>query len=397
VELRNNSIIKHNLRVFYVVDIFRAMWFITSIWVIYERQFLTLTQLTFIEALILAASLVTQLFTGAFADLFGRRTAMVIGMLLYAVSLSLYSVSTVFSQFILYALFFGLAESFIDGTREALLYDTMKQEGETVNFPVISSKLSMIFQVTLAIATVIGGWIGSFSYIYVIRMTAASFLLAAISSLFFREPAIDSEKFSMKGYISKTKKGVLELFRNSYIKKISLYYVLIGSITWVCVITFNIMLLSELRYTTTQIGFAIAATRIVNSVILFRLIRVGTFFTKRRTFLLLPFILVVSFLPGIWLSKWLALIPVMGAMLVSTARWNLLTRYTNAEFESKNRATAISALAMVIGIIFVIVVGISGYVMEHFGGARTVYSILGIITLFTALPLGIHLAKNHSE
>ena len=67
------GIYPRNMRVFYFVDTLRAMWFLTSVWVIYERQFLTLSQLTLIEAFIIGVTLLMQLPTGAFADLFGKK------------------------------------------------------------------------------------------------------------------------------------------------------------------------------------------------------------------------------------------------------------------------------------------------------------------------------------
>jgi MFS family permease len=391
------SIYPRNMRVFYFVDTFRAMWFVTSIWVVYERQFLTLSQLTIIEACILAVTLSMQLPTGAFADLFGKKKAMIIGGLLYSTSMWIYSFSTTFSMFFVYAIFAGLASAFIDGTREALLYDTLKQAKKEDQFSKIASKLSMIFQLTLACAALIGGWLGMYSYVGVIRLTATVFLFATAGCLFFIEPAIDTEKFTVRRYIAKTKLGIGELFKNAYVKKLSLYYILIGSLTWVSVITFNMMLLSELHYSTSEIGLTVGIGRIVNSILLFRLLHVGTFFTRRRTFLLLPIILIFAYIPVVYMTKWWAIIPVMGAMIVSAARWNILSHYTNIEFDSKNRATAISALSMVIGIIFVIVVGASGYIMEHFGGIRILYTLLGCITLITAFPLGIHLANIHKQ
>jgi len=395
---RNDSgIYPRNMRVFYFVDTLRAMWFVTSVWVVFERQYLTLSQLTFIEAFIVGITLVMQLPTGAFADLFGKRTAMIIGGLLYSASMWVYSFSTTFPMFIIYAILIGMAQAFIDGTREALLYDTMKQDNREDQFPKVASKLSMIFQVSLAGATLIGGWIGMYSYVVAIRLTACIFLITSYVSAFFVEPNIDSEKFTFKNYAAKTKQGIMELFKNSYIKKISLYYIMIGSLTWVTVITFNMMLLSELNYSTSEIGIAVALGRIINSVVLFRLLHVGTFFTRKRTFILLPIILMIVYTPVIFMTKWWAIMPVMGAMLVSGARWNIVSRYTNAEFESKNRATAISALCMVIGLIFVVVVGSSGVIMEKFGGIRIIYSLLGIITLVTALPLGIHLSNIHKN
>ena len=391
------GIYPRNMRVFYFVDTLRAMWFLTSVWVIYERQYLTLSQLTLIEAFIIGVTLLMQLPTGAFADLFGKKTAMIIGGVLYSLSLWFYSISTTFSMFLVYAVIFGIASAFIDGTREALLYDTLKQDKRESQFSKVASKLSMIVQVSLASATIIGGWIGLYSYVFAIRLTAVVFLGMAVASAFFIEPVVDTDKFTFKNYINKTKQGVQELFKNPYIKKVSLYYIMIGSLTWMCAITFNMVLLSELQYSTSEIGIAVAVTRVVNSVIIFRLLHVGTFFTRKRTFVLLPVILIIAFFPVVFMTKWWAIIPVMGAMFVSMARWNILSQYTNAEFDSKNRATAISALCMVIGIIFVGVVGMSGFIMERFGGIRTMYTILGLITLVTALPLGIHLSNIHKN
>ncbi len=392
----SDNIYQHNIRIFYIVDALRALWFISSIWVLFERQYLTMSQITLIEALILGVALVMQLPTGAFADIFGRKKAMIIGCLLYAISIGVYSMSNTMNLFLIYALFMGMAESFIEGTREALLYDTLKEDHKEELFPYVSSKLSVIFQITLALATLIGGIIGMYSYIIVIRMTMFSFFLAAVSCIFYREPVIYSEKFSLAGYIAKVKLGTKEIMKNSYIKKISLYYVLIGSLTYVCAFTFNTMLLSEMKYTTAEMGVALGLIRIVNSVVFFRLISIGKIFTRRVTFTLLPVIIIFSFIPTILFTKWFVLLSVIGALFVSGARWNLLSRYTNAEFESKNRATAISTLAMAIGILYVFIMGSSGFIIEHLGGVRMIYTILGVITLVTALPLGIHLSKNHS-
>lgn len=396
MELSKTSIIRHNMPVFYIVDALRALFFSTTIWVAFELQFLTLSQLTLIESLIVGVTLLMQLPTGAFADLFGKKKAMIIGCLLFASALTVWSFSHSFSMFLVYAVMMGAASAFIDGTREALLYDTLKQEGKDHEFPVISSKLSMIFQVALASATVVSGIIGNWSYQHAIWLTAFAFLLATLFCFFFEEPKIDSEKFTLPAYIHKTKCGIKEIFKNSYIKKISLFYILIGSITWICVISLNMVLLTEMKFTTSQIGIAVATSRTLNSVIFFRLLKFNNVITKKRAFLALPIILVLTYIPGIFLNSWWILIPIMGSMFVSTARWNFLGRYTNAEFDSRYRATAISTLCMIIGVIYVLVVGSSGYLMEHFGGARIIYTALGIVALVTTVPLGVHLAKNHA-
>ena len=198
----------------------------------------------------------------------------------------------------------GISSAFIDGTREALLYDTLKQEAQENNFALVSSKLNMFFQISLCVGGIIGGWLGTYSYILVIRMTAGSLLLAAIGCCFYQEPEIDTEKFTLGNFILKTKQGIKEVVKNNYIKKISLFYILIGSLSWVCVLTFNMVLLTEMKYTALEIGIAIALGRAVNSILFFKLINKSGFFTKKRTFIILPLILGFSFLPCIFYTKW---------------------------------------------------------------------------------------------
>ena len=391
------SIVTHNVRVMYGLDLFRAMWFITSVWVAFERQFITLSQLTIVEALAIAVALIMQLPTGAFADLLGKKKALIIGSITFSAAMVFYSISTTMGMFVIYAVLFGVASAFFDGTREALMYDTLKQEHMEHRFAFFSSKLSLIFQISLAGAAIVGGLLGSVAFEYAIWATALAHAIAAVISCFLREPDIDTEKFTWQAYMGKTVLGVKELVKNSYIRKVSLYYILIGSLTYVCSLTFNMVLLTEMKFTTTEIGITSGTARILVGILLFSLISVTSFFTRKRTFMVLPLIMFLSFTPAVFLSKWFVIIPFAGALFVSNSRWNILGRYTNAEFASQNRTTAISALNMIIGIFYVIVVGASGFIMDRFGGIRTIYTMLGIASAVFILPLGLHLAKHHGQ
>ena len=81
-------------------------------------------------------------------------------------------------------------------------------------------------------------------------------------------------------------------------------------------------------------------------------------------------------------------------MMSTTARWILLGKYTNAMFESKYRATAISTLSMIIGVIATVGFLISGPVMETWGDTRLIYSLLGLLSMLTVPPLAYRLLKN---
>jgi MFS family permease len=79
--------------------------------------------------------------------------------------------------------------------------------------------------------------------------------------------------------------------------------------------------------------------------------------------------------------------------MAGTGRWIVLTRYTNEQFESKYRATAISVLSMVVGILFVLITFISGPIIEFAGGVRTMYTLLGLLTAITVVPLALKINR----
>ena len=104
----------------------------------------------------------------------------------------------------------------------------------------------------------------------------------------------------------------------------------------------------------------------------------------------------ISMLPGIFFKGYFALPFAAGAMMVSTARFMILNKYVNEEFESKYRATAISTLSMFVGIIFVIITIGSGPIISNFGGIRTIYTLLGLLSLLNVTPLTYIILKTHS-
>ncbi|MEK9200486.1 MAG: hypothetical protein AAB909_00770, partial [Patescibacteria group bacterium] len=296
-----------------------------------------------------------------------------------------------------YALLAGLGDAFISGSREALLYDTLKQLKREGEFSKLSSKYGLIFQIGLAIGTLMGGFMSTVYFRLPILSYSLMLFISAIVSSFFVEPNIDSEKFTLKNYINKTRQGVGELTKNIHIKKVAIFYILVGGISWACQNVFNTSVLVELGYSNLQLGFILSTIRVTNGLVLFRLLNLGKYFNRQRAYLFFPILMMIALIPGIFLTKLFAVPFVAASMLASTARWIILGKYTNEEFESKNRATAISALSMAIGILVTIIIVASGPLVEILGGSRHIYTILGLITAVFVLPLGIDLAKNHSH
>lgn len=387
--------LKRNLKLYSWLKLFSSVYFHVPVWVAFELRYLTFSQLTTIEGIIMASQLVLELPTGAFADLVGRRISMTLGYLTKASTMLLYAFANNFSLFLIYALLFGLGEALISGSEEALLYDNLKELGREKYFSKFYSKMGVIVQISVSIATFIGGVMNSFYFRLPMITYAFGLFLAALVSFSLQEPRLDTEKFTLKNYLQKTKDGTKELFKNPHIKRVSWFYILVGFISWANMLVFKTTYLVELGYSEFELSIVLSVIRIFNSLFLFKVLNVGRFFNRQRTYLFFPILMIASFLPGIWLTKWIALPFVAGAMISSSARWIILGKYTNKEFDSRHRATAISALSMFVGIGYIVTVFLSGPIIEHFGGTKYMFTFLGVLSAIFVLPLGLSLAKNH--
>lgn len=385
----------HNTRISYITDFFRGMIFHMPVWVAYELQFISLGQLALVEAVMQGSQLLAELPTGAIADLLGKKASVIIGRIIGIFGLFIYSIATSFPVFIVYAIIAGIGESFVSGAYEALMYDSLKQDKKEYLYQKVASRSMMIFQFSFAGAILVGGFLSLIGYKTVIFASILAEFSALTCSLFFQEPYIDTEKFTIPRYVKQLKLGFHELFKSSYVRDISLFYIGVGGITWSAMMIFNTSLLTTIGFSTLAIGFIVAAIRLLNSTILFGALHLKDIVTKKRVYLLFPVIMILCYLPGFALTKFFAIPAVALSTFASSARWIILGSYVNEQYDSKNRATALSTLSMLISLTVVGFAIISNPIMTYVGGVRAMYSVLGFVSVLFILPLGLRIQRRY--
>lgn len=384
-----------NEKVFYISEFFNGLIFHMPVWVAFELQFITLGELALIEAVMQGSQLLSELPTGAVADLLGKKASVIIGRIIGVISLLMYASSTSFTGFVIYAIIAGIGDSFVSGAKDALLYDSLKEDGRENQYIKINSKLSLIFQLSFAAAILLGGVLSLWGYTTAIYASVVSYSTVLIMSFWLREPHIDTEKFTLPLYIRQFREGFRELFKTPYVRDISLFYIGVGGVTWSAMMIFNTSLLTTIGYTAFEIGIIVAVIRLFNSGVLFGVLRVGELVTKRRAYLVFPIIMLFAYIPGFWLTKELAVFAVAGSIFASTARWVVLGGYVNEHYESKNRSTALSTLSLLVAFAVLGFALISSPIMEYFGNVQAVYTLLGICTALTVLPLGLRIRRRY--
>lgn len=376
-----------NTKVFYWAEGGRSLVFIIPVWIAFLHERIGVTGLSLYLAVAFVTQLVLELPTGALADLIGRKKTVILAYIIDGLQYLGMAFATTLPQFLWLAIVSGTAEALRSGSLEAIVYDSLKQDKREEEYKKVMSAQGIRFQIGLMLSTAVGGFMGS-SWVGLPFVASGLVLFVAAGiALLFVEPAIDSEKFGLRNYLRQIKWGVIEAFKTKRHREISLYYIAVGGISWMCATYFNDAMLIDLGFAAGARGVIAAGLRLVNTLLLYLVLTNEKLFDFRRTILFFPILMAVGLLPGWWLSGAWG-IPFVGmVMMSSTARWILLGKYTNAAFSSKYRATAISTLSMAIGLIYAVGVLGAGVVMERWGDTRLVYSLLGILSVITVPPL----------
>jgi MFS family permease len=387
--------IKNNVKLFYVYSAICGLFFIVPIWVAFERKFLSFSEMALLEALGTIILVILQLPTGALADLIGRKNTMILGWGVTGMGWIMTGFCSNLTQFIIAYSITNLGIAMYQGADTALVYDTLKEIGEVNLFQKIMSKKSVIFQTSIALGTVIGG------YLYLIWnplpyiLTGLMDFVLILILIRMTEPQIDSEKFTPKSYFQKNVDGFKEIFKNAHVKYLSLFYVAVGGLTWTAQIFFNQTLATEIGMSIVEKSWFFSAIRIFNSLFVYKLVTLGII-NKKRAFLFFPIVMLFAFLPGIFASKLSGMAMIWLATFMGTARFTILDKYNNDEFDSRHRATALSSLSMFVSIVYIILMAISTPLVALTSN-KFMFSVLGVLTIIFVVPIGIKLWKEQSN
>ncbi|MFA6532440.1 MAG: MFS transporter [Patescibacteria group bacterium] len=373
-----------------------SMAFIIPIIIIYLQGKVTVAQVSFLFAFRYFVQLVAELPTGALSDLLGKKLTITLGFFINSFYFLLLFFSQNFYHFLIAYFLGGIGDSLLSGSTEALVYDSLKQDRLEKNYPKVLVKQNIFFQIGLVIGTIAGGFLYTVASWLPFAMCGLFQFLNFIFSFFYIEPYIDTVKFTIKNYLNQINLGVKEIFKNPHAALVSWYYIAVGGITWTCAMFFNSYMLVDLGFSNEMRGIIEGLLRLLNIFIISLFVKNEKLFTKKNSFLFFPIVMLIAFLPGRFLYGIIGIPFVAFSMIAATARFVFLNKYTNEEYDSRYRATALSALSMFVGIIYVAIITISGPIIANFGGMRTMYTLLGVLTLITVVPLARKIVKTIS-
>ncbi|SES67759.1 Predicted arabinose efflux permease, MFS family [Oceanobacillus limi] len=239
------------------------------IWIIFlQDRGMSYVQIGVLDSIVLVIMTIMEIFTGAVADKYGRKTSMLIGTLLFSLGM-LGLVTQVLSPiFILGFIIWGTSFTFISGADMAFLYDSLKAENKEDKYNKLMGRYLFIVQGSQLLASLLGGYIASLDMTYNFIITSVISLVAFVVALTFNEPPQSNEGSSNdeKSYFQTVIQGLRIFIYNSKIR----YIVILGALLIVMPVLLTLVVIQpyaiHVGYSVANLGLIIVCVRIAGMI-----------------------------------------------------------------------------------------------------------------------------------
>ncbi len=375
-----------NIKLLHLANLITGFAFIIPIWVSFERQYLTFSQMALIEMIMYTAGILLELPTGAFADLIGKKRTTALGWVISGIGNGVVAFAQSGTLIGIGFAITGIGGALISGANTALIYDTMKDLGKEKEYPKMASSLGLEYQISLIIATLCGGYLYQFWKGLPFFMYAFTMIIGGVIYILVKEPITDTQVFTIKKYIQQNVDGLKQLTKNAYIKYFSFFYIVIGGVTWANMVFFNQPFATEIGFSEIGKSWLFSLLRLFNAVVLFKLLHAEKIMTKKRAFIIFPLLILISSLLSFTQNQIIGTFALLLLMISSTSRFIILESYINEEFPSSHRSTALSSLNMFVSILYISIVLIGGKFMDSTRTGLVIF-FFGIGAFLLLLPL----------
>lgn len=377
------NLVRNNLINLYLIKF--AKWFnlvMPVVVLFYQDNGLSMQQIFMLKSIYSVAMVVMEIPSGYLADVWGRKKTLMLGSLLGACGMAVYSISYGFWAFAAAEVILGVGYSFISGADSALLYDTMKAAEREKEYMKQEGWITSAGNFAEAIAGVCGGLLATLS----LRMPFyAQFVIASVAipaAILLKEPKVQSEALA-KGFQT-TLRTVRETFQHTRLRAA----LLISSFAGTASLTFAWFVQPYFKAANLPVSlFGVMWTVLnlsvgVSSMFSYRIERkVG-----QRNALL---IIILGFTIGFYLAAWEVSLIGIGFLfffyLVRGIAHPILKDYINRDTRSEVRATILSLRNFVIRINFAIIGPALGYLTDNFSLSWALIAT-GTGFLLTAVP-----------
>ncbi len=337
------------LKPFYVSSFLGELYFIIPIWLFFYLRIINYQQAALLTIIQAITSVILEIPTGAFADLFGKRITLIISFLVWSVTNFMYVFSTSFSFFVGLEIVKGFAKAMYSGSFEAIVYDTMVEKNNEVEYPVVVSDFTTLSWIGLFISAYTGGFLYEINpFLPYILTSAVYFFIGLIFIFKVKEPGLDLEKYnlSLSLYVKQNVQGFRELFKNRDITFLSVLLITISLGYYVASEFLGLSQAKDYGFTPGNIGILFGTGYILSAIFSQFYPKLEKRFAPRALIIICSVILMSSFIVANFVGALAGAFLILARISSSTIFINLKSTLVNKNISSRNRATALSTMSL---------------------------------------------------
>jgi MFS family permease len=387
----NSEGMKRNIFLLYVMKV--SHWFFLVMPIIipfYRQNGLSMTQIMMLQAGFSLSTVVLEIPTGYFADVWGRKHTLIVGALLCFAGWTTYSFSYGFWGLLVAELIMGIGQSFISGTDSALLYDSLQSIQRKDDYSQYEGRMSSIGNFAEAIAGIIGGYLAFISLRTPFYYQALVAMIAIPASFMVTEPPVlgTPRHASLRDVFNVVRHAMLG---NKQLSVKIWYSSLIGASTltmaWMaqpCFLYIHVPMkiwggavnLYSILWTALNLSVGIAA------IVAYRLDRLAG---EKKLCLIILLFIVLGYFGAAFFHNYTALIFIFIFYCIRGIATPVLKDYINRITTSDVRATILSVRNFIIRLVFSIVGPVVGWLTDHWQlpagmlAAGLIYGFTGLI------------------
>ncbi|MBP9718872.1 MAG: MFS transporter [Candidatus Levybacteria bacterium] len=373
-----------NIQIAYILTIFKNTWFWLGIWIFYYLRFTDYAGIGLIETSLVIAMAISEIPTGAVADLLGKKKTLFVSFLLQAIGGYMMAFAPHVSWLIVAVFIMGIGGAFYSGTLEALVYDSLKQKGQEATYNKVISHITSLGLAVPAICSILGGFLYIMQPNLPFLANALAYSLALIFCLFLIEPKIDTEKFSMKNLLVQTQYGFHQLFKENYIRKQMIILLAIGLVVVICDEMLNSFLGVEFGFKPESIGILWAVIYLVSAFASQLTPYITKFMPYDKSIILIGVLIAVSLIVSPWLGLVIGGFSLLLRSSLQAVYGNVSSIIINDHTESRYRATTLSTFNLIKNIPYVLTAYLLGSMADTYS-AVVLASILGVVLMIMLL------------
>lgn len=375
--------IKNNIKNDYVYKFLSSFDITSAIWVLYLGfKGMSLVEIGLLEGIFHVTGFISEIPTGALADLFGRKRMIIIGRITSLISAIIMLLSNSFAGFAIGFILSAWGYNLNSGSEEALIYDTLKILNKEDEYLKINGRINLIIEISQGLAVFVGGILSqvSFSISYITAIIIGIFSL--VTSFNFTEVNI-KEKYEEKITIVNHFKTSINILKNNKILlNILIFFPLIYTFSAI-IYFYGQKFLSDLGYSRVYISIIFLFNGISSSLGSVLSDRIYSRF-KNRAWLTISIIISILIIFMGCITKKISILIFLLIGILTSILQPISSKMINSMVQSEQRATIISVESMFYSLMMIILFPVCGLMGDAIS-LDVSFKFVGLIGIFITI------------